>query len=212
VARSASKQCCASLRLRNSAPHTVENYGRELRRFFAPLAQAPRAVAGRDSAAFIQPPRQAPMSVATMHRRRNARKHFFAYLVREEPSLVSNPVTRSPVRRRGHPLPKPFAPDHGRPLCAHIPPPMEHALGLLMRRWGLRVSAVARLRLDDLDWTPPAFRIEPGKGRKERLLSLSTDARAALRTCLAIRPAAVPDGWVFWKQKRPQRALSAQGG
>jgi hypothetical protein len=38
------EQFCAYLRLRNYSPHTIENYGRDLRLFFAPLAKVPRAV------------------------------------------------------------------------------------------------------------------------------------------------------------------------
>jgi len=34
---------------------------------------------------------------------------------------------------------------------------------------------------------------------------------AALRTCLPARPEVVPDGLVFWNQKRPHRPLSPQG-
>jgi site-specific recombinase XerD len=43
------------------------------------------------------------------------------------------------------------------------------------------------------------------------MVSLSADALGALRTCLALRPAVVPDGLVFWHQKRPHRALSSKG-
>jgi site-specific recombinase XerD len=88
---------------------------------------------------------------------------------------------------------------------------MDHALGLLMLRCGLRVSEVTRLRLEDIDWAQQALRIEQGKGRKDRIVYLAADALAALRTCLALRPEAVPDGWVFWNQKRPHRALSSKG-
>ena len=53
--------------------------------------------------------------------------------------------------------------------------------------------------------------VEQGKGRKDRIVYLSADALAALRTCLATRPTVVPDGLVFWNQKRPHRPLSAKG-
>ena len=70
-------QFCAYLRRRNYSPHTVENYGRDLRLFFAPLAKEPRRVSRRDIEAFIQQQRQAQLAVATINRRLNALKHFF---------------------------------------------------------------------------------------------------------------------------------------
>ena len=132
-------------------------------------------------------------------------------LVMEEHSLASNPVKPSHFLRRGRPLPKPLAHDHVRALFAQITHPMDHALALLMLRGGLRVSEVARLRLGDIDWTQHSIRIDQGKGRKDRLVYLSADALAALRTCLTARPMVVPDGLVFWNQKRPHRPLSAKG-
>jgi len=211
MAHDAINQFCAYLHRRNYSPHTVENYGRDLRLFFAPLDKVPSAVSWRDIEVFIQQQRQSQLAAATINRRLNALKHFFEYLVMEDQTCASNPVKPSHFLRRGRPLPKPLAQDQVRALFAQITHPMDHALGLLMLRCGLRVSEVAHLRLEEIDWTQQSLRIEQGKGRKDRLVYLSTDALAALRACLPARPTGVPEGVVFWNQKRPHRALSAKG-
>lgn len=202
---------CAHLHTRNYSPHTIENYGRDLRLFFAPLDKEPCAVSWRDVDAFIQQQHQTHLAATTINRRLHAVKHFFEYLVMECQSLAINPVKPSHFPRRGRPLPKQLSQDQVRTLFAQITHPMDHALGLLMLRCGLRVSEVAHLRRSDIDWDQQSLRIDQGKGRKDRIVYLSADALAALRTCLALRPAVVPGDGVFWNQKRPHYALSTKG-
>ena len=129
----------------------------------------------------------------------------------EEHSLASNPVkpviscaevARCPSRSRR----TTFAPSSPRSRIPWIMP------------WRCSCCAVAcasvkspTFRLDDIDWTQQSVRINQGKGRKDRLVYLSADALAALRTCLTARPTVVPEGLVFWNQKRPHRTLSAKG-
>ena len=202
---------CAYLRTRNYAPHTVENYRRDLRLFFTPLTKPLRAVSWRDVEHFIQQQHQAQLAATTINRRLHAIKHFFEYLVLERQALTINPVKPSHFLRQGRPLPKKLSQDHVRTLFAQITNPMDHALCLLMLRCGLRVSEVAHLRRSDLDWEQRALRIEQGKGRKDRGVYLSADVLAELQACLALRPDAVPHDLVFWNQKRTHRALSAKG-
>ena len=151
---------CAYLHARNYSPHTVENYGRDLRLFFAALAKAPSAVSWRDIDAFIHQQHQAQLTATTINRRLHTLKHFFDYLVSERQTLAINPVKPSHFLRRGRPLPKQLSQDHVRTLFAQIVHPMDHALCLLMLRCGLRVSEVARLRLSDMDWAQHAIRID----------------------------------------------------
>jgi site-specific recombinase XerD len=205
------KLFCAYLRTRNYSPHTIENYGRDLRLFFAPLQKALRAVSWRDIEHFIQQQHQAQLAATTINRRLHALKHFFDYLVMERQTLVTNPVKPSHLLRQGRPLPKKLSQDQVRLLFAQITNPLDHALYLLILRCGLRVSEVARLRRSDLDWEQQSLRIDQGKGRKDRVVYVSADTLAALRTCLAVRPATVPGEVVFWNQKRPHRALSSKG-
>ena len=205
------KLFCAYLRTRNYSPHTIENYGRDLRLFFAPLQKALRAVSWRDIEHFMQRQHQAQLAATTINRRLHALKHFFDYLVMERQTLATNPVKPSHLLRQGRPLPKKLSQDQVRLLFTQITNPLDHALYLLILRCGLRVSEVARLRRSDLDWEQQSLRIDQGKGRKDRVVYVSADALAALRTCLAVRPAAVPEEVVFWNQKRPHRALSSKG-
>ncbi len=205
------KLFCAYLHTRNYSPHTIENYGRDLRLFFAPLHKALRAVSWRDIEHFIQQQHQAQLAATTINRRLHALKHFFDSLVMERQTLATNPVKPSHLLRQGRPLPKKLSQDQVRTLFSQITHPLDHALYLLILRCGLRVSEVARLRRSDLDWEQQSLRIDQGKGRKDRVVYVSADALAALRTCLAVRPAAVPEEVVFWNQKRPHRALSSKG-
>lgn len=202
---------CTYLHTRNYSPHTIENYGRDLRLFFTPLVKEPQAVSWRDIEAFIVHQHQAQLAATTINRRLNALKHFFDYLVMECQTLAINPVKPSHFLRRGRPLPKQLSHEQVRTLFARIVHPMDHALYLLMLRCGLRVSEVARLTVEVIDWEQSSLRIEQGKGRKDRIVYVAPDALAALRTCLAARPASTPPRVVFWNQKRPQQALSSKG-
>jgi site-specific recombinase XerD len=211
MADDAIAQFCAYLQRRNYSPHTIDNYGRDLHLFFTLVVKEARTVSGRDVTVFIEQQRASQRAATTINRRLNALQHFFEYLATERQMLGSNPVKPSHFLRRGRPLPKGLSPEQVRRLFAQITHPLDHALYLLILRCGLRVSEVAHLTLADLDWDQQSLRITQGKGRKDRIVYVAADALAALRACLAIRPAGVPDAVLFWNQKCPQRSLSSKG-
>src|SRR4030095_7321371 len=108
----------------------------------------------------------------------------------------------SHVVRGGPPLPKALSREQVQRLFAQIAHPMDRALFLVMLRCGLRVSEVAQLKLEQIDWEQPALRVVQGKGRKERRVSMSPDAVASVQQCLAQPPGAPAQGSVFWNRKR----------
>lgn len=202
---------CQYLQTRNYSPHTLENYARDLRLFFAPLDKDLAQVNWRDVDYFVQQQARAELTATTINRRLHTLKHFFDYLILEEQQRVTNPVKPSHFLRRGRPLPKKLTQAQVKELRAQITHPLDHALCLLMLRCGLRVSEVAQLKLANIDWEQQSLLIEQGKGRKDRVVYLSADTVASLQACLPLRPDSVPHGLFFWNRKRPQRALSAKG-
>jgi site-specific recombinase XerD len=205
------KQFCEYLQTRNYSNHTIENYGRDLRLFFALADKIPRQISWRDVDHFVQQQYRAELMATTINRRLNAIKHFFDYLFIEQKGSATNPVKPSHFLRRGRPLPKKLSQEQVKQLFAQIENPMDHALCLLMLRCGLRVSEVAKLKLGNIDWDQKSLMIVQGKGRKDRVVYLSSDAIAGLKACLELRPSSVPDDLFFWNQKRTGRTLSTKG-
>ena len=112
--------------------------------------------------------------------------------------------------RRGRPLPKALSQDQVQQLFAQIHHPMDKALFLLMLRCGLRVSEVAQLTLEQIDWEQSTLHIIQGKGRKDRRVYMSPDLVTSLHDCLAQHPGDPAQGSVFWNRKRVQQPLSVK--
>ena len=199
----------AYLERRQFSAHTLASYTLDLHVFFrtvtVPLAQ----VSFREVHHFVEDQHQQGRAWATINRRLNALKHFFDFCL-EQQLVVGNPVKPSHFVRRGRPLPKALSQEQVQRLFAQIAHPMDRALFLVMLRCGLRVSEVATLKLEQIDWEQHALHIVQGKGRKDRCVYLSPDAVASVQQCLAQHPGARAQGYVFWNRKRTQQPLSVK--
>jgi len=199
----------AYLARRQFSPHTVASYTSDLRLFFAESAVPLARVSFHEVDQFVERQHQYDRAWATINRRLNALKHFFDFCL-DQQWVAGNPVKPSHFVRRGRPLPKALAGEQVQRLFAQIAHPMDRALFLVMLRCGLRVSEVAQLKLEQIDWEQEALHILQGKGRKDRCVYMSPDLVASLHQCLEQHPGDRAQGYVFWNRKRRQQALSVK--
>src|SRR6266849_11216991 len=192
---------------RQFSAHTVASYTIDLRLFFAEIAVPLARVSFHEVDQCVERQQQQGRAWATIHRRLNALKHFFD-LCLDQQLVGGNPVKPSHFVRRGRPLPKALSCEQVPRLFAQIDHPMDRALFLVMLRCGLRVSEVAQLKLEQIDWEQQALSVLQGKGRKDRRVYMSPDAVASVQQCLEHHPGTRAQGYVFWNRKRTQQPLS----
>jgi site-specific recombinase XerD len=199
----------AYLARRQFSAHTVASYTIDLRVFFAEIAVPLAQVSYREVDQFVEQQHQHGRAWATINRRLNALKHFFDFCL-DQQAVGGNPVKPSHFVRRGHPLPKALSREQVQQLFGQIDHAMDRALFLVMLRCGLRVSEVAQLKLEQIDWEQQALHIVQGKGRKDRRVYMSPDAVASVKQCLEQHPGARAQGYIFWNRKRSQQLLSVK--
>jgi len=199
----------AHLERRQFSAHTVASYTLDLRLFFAEVSVPLAQVALREVEQCVECQHHLGRAWATINRRLNALKHFFAFCV-EQQLVRGNPVKPSHFVRRGRPLPKALSREQVQRLFAQIAHPMDRALFLVMLRCGLRVSEVADRKLEQIDWEQQAVHIVQGKGRKDRRVYMAPEAVTSVQQCLEQHPGARAQGSVLWNRTRLQQPLSVQ--
>jgi site-specific recombinase XerD len=162
------------LERRQFSAHTVASYTLDLRLFFVEVTVPLAQVSFREVDQFVDHQHQHGRAWATINRRLNALKHFFDFCL-DQQLMGGNPIKPSHFVRRGRPLPKALSREQVQRLFAQIAHPLDRALFLVMLRCGLRVSEVAQLKIDHIDWEQQALHIEQGKGRKDRRVYMSPD-------------------------------------
>src|SRR2546427_5589621 len=199
----------AYLARRQFSAHTIASYPLDLHVFFTTVTVPLAQVSFREVDHFVEHQHQHGRAWATINRRLNALKHFFTFCL-DQQLVRGNPVKPSHFVRRGRPLPKALAGEQVQRLFARITHPMDRALFLVMLRCGLRVSEVAQLTLEQIDWEQQGLRILQGKGRKDRHVYMSPDLVASLHQCLEPHPGDRAQGSVFWNRKRAQQPISVK--
>jgi len=142
---------------------------------------------------FIEQSQKKGHATATINRRIAALCSFYRYLAMMSDDAPSNPVRpRRHFIHQGRRLPRDVKDEDLARLFAVIDSRRDRAMFLLMLRCGLRVGEVRNLSMSDLylysvSGSLPRLWLH-GKGDKERVVYLSSQAMNALETWLEIRP------------------------
>ncbi len=199
-----------ALKRKNYSAHTVKSYlnilGHFLQWITVPLSRVTRKEVGLYMDHLLEE-RHSPKTI-TCHLQ--TIRLFFDFLIEEDGIGIANPVLRISIRLP-KPLPRHLKDDQVTRLLAVIRDVRDRAMFLLMLRCGLRVQEIADLTVDALDYQRKQIFVSMGKGRKDRVVYVSEDARAALFAYLAKR--SVKGKRLFLVQKGPLRgqALSVRG-
>ena len=183
----------AWLRRKSPKSSTAIHYGSDLKLFFAWSNKSFLDVKVQDIDAFIDHSLNDGQAIATVNRRLCALRSFYHFLEIQSDTAPRNPVIpRRHFIKKGERLPRDIEDPILEGLFAVINNVRDRAMFLLMLRCGLRVGEVRNLSLGDL-YLEPSFGSLPrlwlhGKGNKQRVVYLSSQALAALQNWLLQRP------------------------
>ena len=176
---------------RQVSPETLRAYENDLAQFGTFLAEehlqgpppAPEELDAIAVRGFVAHLHRAGLKKTSIARKLSAVRSFLDHAVREG-RTESNPGKDVPTPRQPKPLPQTLTVDEMFNLLEHIPAGDEagirdRAILEFLYATGIRVGELARLDLEDLDFAGGVVRVF-GKGRKERVVPIGREARAAL--------------------------------
>jgi tyrosine recombinase XerC len=179
---------------RNASPHTVEAYLRDLRQFFAFLAEArptadlQAALAQLDYAtvrAYLSALHRRGLETSTVARKLAALRTYARFLRRDRRDAVATALADLAMPRVRRHIPTFLSEQEMARLLDELQgtTPLQRrnrAILELLYATGMRVGEVVSLNWDDLDPAQQLVRVR-GKGGKERLIPVGAKALAALR-------------------------------
>jgi integrase/recombinase XerC len=179
---------------RGASPHTLRNYGIDLREFAAFLRReggaAPAAVDARLVRAYLAMLHRRHLAKSSIARKLASVRSCLRFLARRG-VIERNPARQVRSPRPPRRLPSFLPKDESKELLDHAAEPSEagrrdHALIELLYATGIRAAECCRLDCDDLDRGLGTVRVL-GKGDKERVVPVGDVALEAIDAYLAAR-------------------------
>jgi site-specific recombinase XerD len=188
------------LKRRNFSSHTVKTYLNILDQFISWLTVPLHDTTRKEIDSYVDHLMGRKLSPKTITCHLQTIRLFFNYLIDDEGVPMANPITKVSIRLP-KPLPRHVKDDEIRKFLAIITDPRDRTMVLLMLRCGLRVEEISHLTLDAVELSRNRLFVVSGKGKKDRVVYLSNDAKAALETYLKERSSKARR--IFLVQKGP---------
>ena len=201
-----------SLRRENVSPHTLRAYASDLEQFALYLASTGHAAENLESIdlcalrSWLSDLYAQRLNRVSLRRKLAALRSFFKFLVRE--GLVrANTARLLATPKVFQSVPRVMTPEQTNNLldasAGHSERgqlPRDIAILELLYGCGMRVSELAGLSLEDIDFTERWLRVR-GKGRKERQIPIPAKAASALEHYLTVRTTVPGETAVFLNRR-----------
>ncbi len=176
------------LKRRNFSFHTVKNYISTLKHYVVWLEVPIEKAGNREVLEYIDHLLDRRLSPKTINCHLNSIRRFYDYLRHEEGIHIQNPVKSGYALRLPKPLPRYVKEEDLKRFFKMIKKHRDRAIFMLMLRCGLRVEEVVSLTISAVDLSRRKITVQNGKGMKDRIVYISSDASEALVRYLKVRP------------------------
>jgi integrase/recombinase XerC len=182
-----------ALQGQNYSPKTLRAYGDDLRQFLAWVEKnrvdwdTPTRFSRVDIEGFMQYLAAQRMTGVTRVRKLAAIRKFFTFL-EENSILAANPAHTVKGARREEKEPNILYKEQYKALLYEASDNIrDYAIIQTFLQTGIRLSELAHLRVDEVDFEHRILTVRQGKGKKDRQIPLVDDAVKALRNYMRYR-------------------------
>jgi integrase/recombinase XerC len=182
-----------ALQGQNYSPKTLRAYGDDLTQFLAWVEKnrvdwdSPTRFSRVDIEGFMQYLAAKRLTGVTRVRKLAAIRKFFTFL-EENSILAANPAHTVKGARREEKEPNILYKEQYKALLYEVSDNIrDYAIIQTFLQTGIRLSELANLRVDDVDFEHRLLTVRQGKGKKDRQIPLVDDAVKALRNYMRYR-------------------------
>ncbi len=175
------------LKRRNFSFNTVRNYINTLKHYVVWLDVPIEKATSREVLEYIDHLLDRRLSPKAINCHLNSIGRFYDYLRHEEGIHIQNPVKSGYALRLPKPLPRYVKEEDLKRFFKVITKHRDRAMFMLMLRCGLRVEEVVSLTTSAVDLSRRKITVQNGKGMKDRIVYISSDAGEALARYLKVR-------------------------